>query len=428
MFLDQAKIYIRSGKGGDGHVSFRRELYVQNGGPDGGDGGKGGDIIFEVEKGLNTLQDFRHVRKYVARDGEPGGKRRMHGKNAEDLIIKVPEGTILRDEKTGKIVADMSGENLRRIILPGGEGGTGNMHYATSTMQIPRYAKPGKPGRELYLTLELKCIADVGLLGFPSVGKSTLISVLSNAKPEVAAYPFTTLHPILGVVKVPNGGEFIMADIPGIIEGASEGVGLGLSFLRHVERCKLLLHMVDLASLEGRDPLSDFRILSKELEKFSETLSKKPIIVVGNKIDSVKDPENAEKARIFKETLEKEGHKVFFISGVTREGIPELLGYVWERLSELPKDVLTYEADFLYETDTTIDLPYEVVKTDPHTFSLSGPRIEKMLGFTNLDSEKGFRFFQEFIVKTGIQKELENLGIEDGDTVNMYGHSFDYYK
>ena len=266
MFADSAKIFIKSGKGGDGHVSFRRELYVPAGGPDGGDGGKGGDIIFQVDEGLNTLMDFRHVRKYVAQSGEEGGKRRCHGANGSDLVIKVPEGTVIKDFESGKVIADMSGENRRKVILKGGKGGLGNMHYATSTMQAPKYAQPGQPSQELWVKLELKVIADVGLVGFPNVGKSTLLSVVSNARPQIANYHFTTLNPHLGVVDLGDGAGFVMADIPGLIEGASEGVGLGHAFLKHIERTKVLIHVVDGASVEGRAPVEDIKTILKDLE------------------------------------------------------------------------------------------------------------------------------------------------------------------
>ena len=428
MFADCARIFIKSGKGGDGHVSFRREKFVANGGPDGGDGGKGGDIVFVVDKGLNTLGDFRHQRKYAAQDGEQGGKRRMHGANGQDLIIKVPEGTVIRDEESGKIIADMSGDNSRVVVLPGGKGGVGNMHFATSTMQIPKYAKPGQPGRELWVNLELKVIADVGLIGFPSVGKSTLISAVSNARPKIAAYHFTTLNPVLGVVDSGDGDGFVMADIPGIIEGASEGQGLGHEFLRHVERCKLLLHVVDVASTEGRDPLEDIRILNDELAKFSEELAKKPQILVLNKADALVLSEDQEdpvaKIRALYETEEV---PVFLISAVTHEGTKELLSYIRKRLSEMPREITVYEPEFVYEIDTGTELPYTIEMEDG-MYVVEGPRIEKMLGYTNLDSEKGFQFFQKFLKETGILKELEDMGIQDGDTVRMYGHQFDYYK
>ncbi|MBR4769023.1 MAG: GTPase ObgE [Lachnospiraceae bacterium] len=428
MFADQARIYIQSGKGGDGHVSFRREMYVAAGGPDGGDGGKGGDIIFEVEKGLNTLGDFRHQRKYIAEDGENGNKKRMHGKNGEDLVIKVPEGTVIRDEASGKVIADMSGKNLRQVILSGGKGGIGNMHFATSTMQVPKYAKPGQPSKKLWVILELKVIADVGLVGFPSAGKSTLISAVSNARPKIAAYHFTTLNPVLGTVE--HGGHgFVMADIPGLIEGASEGVGLGHEFLRHIERCKILVHVVDAAGTEGRDPVEDIRIIREELAKFSPELAKKPEIIAANKCDVIQTAEGEEDpVKRIREAYETPETPVFPISAVTKEGTEELLNAVTERLKTFPDEVITYEADFVYEQDADANLPYTVETPEKGLFVVEGPRIEKMLGYTNLDSEKGFLFFQEFIKKAGIEKQLKELGIEEGDTVRMYGHSFEYFE
>ena len=425
MFADQAKITIRSGKGGDGHVSFRRELYVPAGGPDGGDGGKGGDIIFEVEKGLNTLGDFRHKRKYAAQDGEPGNKRRMHGKNGQDLVIKVPEGTVIREEKSGKVIADMSGDNMRCVILPGGKGGIGNMHYATSTMQVPKYAKPGQPGIELDVILELKVIADVGLVGYPSVGKSTLISAVSNARPKIAEYHFTTLTPVLGVVDFGGSSEgFVMADIPGLIEGAADGVGLGHDFLRHVERCKLLLHVLDIACTEGRDPLTDRDTINEELVKYSEVLAKKPQIIVGNKLDAA-DPETVERVR---EAVEKEGLKFFAVSAVTHEGLDELLSYIQAELDKMPREVTVYEPEYVYEYDSTEDLPYTVSVEEDGTFVVEGPRVEKMLGYTNLDSEKGFDFFQKFLKDSGILDDLKEAGVKEGDTVRMYGWYFDFFE
>lgn len=429
MFADHARIFIKSGKGGDGHVSFRREKFVANGGPDGGDGGKGGDIIFQVEKGLNTLGDFRHQRKYLAQDGEQGGKRRMHGADGEDLVIKVPEGTIIRDEASGKVIADMSGENLRQVVLTGGKGGVGNMHFATSTMQIPKYAKPGGEAKELWVTLELKVIADVGLVGFPNVGKSTLISAVSNARPKVANYHFTTLNPVLGVVDFGGGEGFVMADIPGLIEGASEGVGLGHEFLRHIDRCKLLLHVVDAAGTEGRDPVEDIRAINAELEKYDTGLLQKPQIIVCNKCDAIYTEEGQEDPilRIRRE-FETENTPVFAISAVTGEGTKELLKCIQEKLAALPREVKIYEPEFEYEVDSTANLPYTVEVNEENEFVVEGPRIEKMLGYTNLDSEKGFQFFQKFLKDAGILQKLEELGIQDGDTVRMYGHSFDYYK
>ena len=428
MFADRAKIFIKSGNGGDGHVSFRRELFVPAGGPDGGNGGKGGDIIFEVDDGLNTLTDFRQVRKYVAKSGEPGNKRRCSGKSAEDLVIKVPEGTVIKDFESGKVIADMSGEHRRGVILKGGKGGLGNMNYATSTMQAPKYAQPGQPGQELWVQLELKVIADVGLVGFPNVGKSTLISRVSNAKPKVANYHFTTLDPHLGVVDLDEGKGFVMADIPGLIEGASQGVGLGYDFLRHIERTKVLVHVVDAASVEGRDPVEDIRTICGELEAYNPELLKRPQVIAANKIDSIFVEDGGENPidRLRRE-FEPE-IPVYPISGVTGQGIRELLYGIYEKLQTVDQTPVIFEKEFdVSALRNTENLPYTVEVTDG-VYVVEGPRIEKMLGYTNLESEKGFVFFQNFLRENGILDELEKLGIQEGDTVRMYGLEFDYYK
>ena len=428
MFADRAKIFIRSGKGGDGHVSFRRELYVPNGGPDGGDGGRGGDVIFEVDEGLNTLQDYRHRRKYAAKDGEQGGKRRCHGKDAEDIVLKVPEGTVVKEAESGKVIADMSGDNRRQVILKGGRGGLGNQHFATSTMQIPKYAQPGQPSQELWVNLELKVIADVGLVGFPNVGKSTFLSRVTNAQPKIANYHFTTLNPNLGVVDLPDGRGFVIADIPGLIEGASEGVGLGHEFLRHIERSKLMIHVVDAAGTEGRDPVDDIYKINAELKAYNADIANRPQVIAANKIDAIySDPENDPIKRL-KDEFEPQGYKVFPISGVTGEGLNELLYYVSDQLKDLDAAPIVFEQEYFPEDELIyVDLPYTVEKEDG-MYVVEGPKIEKMLGYTNLDSEKGFAFFQKFLKDTGILKELEDAGIEEGDTVRMYGLQFDYYK
>ena len=428
MFADRAKIFIRSGKGGDGHVSFRRELYVPNGGPDGGDGGRGGDVIFEVDEGLNTLQDYRHRRKYAAKDGEQGGKRRCHGKDAEDIVLKVPEGTVVKEAESGKVIADMSGDNRRQVILKGGRGGLGNQHFATSTMQIPKYAQPGQPSQELWVNLELKVIADVGLVGFPNVGKSTFLSRVTNAQPKIANYHFTTLNPNLGVVDLPDGRGFVIADIPGLIEGASEGVGLGHEFLRHIERTKLMIHVVDAAGTEGRDPVDDIYKINAELKAYNADIANRPQVIAANKIDAIySDPENDPIKRL-KDEFEPQGYKVFPISGVTGEGLNELLYYVSDQLKDLDAAPIVFEQEYFPEDELIyVDLPYTVEKEDG-MYVVEGPKIEKMLGYTNLDSEKGFAFFQKFLKDTGILKELEDAGIAEGDTVRMYGLQFDYYK
>lgn len=425
MFADSAKIFIKSGKGGDGHVSFRRELFVAAGGPDGGDGGKGGDIIFEVDEGLNTLTDFRMKRKYVAGDGEPGGKRRCHGADAKNLIIKVPEGTVIKDFESGKVIADMSGENRREVILRGGKGGFGNMNFATATMQVPKFAKPGQPGKEMFVLLELKVIADVGLVGFPNVGKSTLLSRVSNAKPKIANYHFTTLDPHLGVVDVKGAGGFVMADIPGLIEGASEGVGLGHDFLRHIERTKVLVHVVDAASTEGRDPVEDIKTIMNELKGYDENLLDRPQVIAANKIDAIYDEENDNIKRIREAFPDI---KVFPISGVSGKGIPELLYELVNILSTIDRNPTVFEKEFEIDYSSDKNLPFTVEIDEDGVFVVEGPRIEKMLGYTNLDSEKGFDFFQKFLKTSGVLEKLEEAGIEDGNTVRMYGHEFDYYK
>ena len=429
MFADSAKIYIRSGKGGDGHVSFRRELYVAAGGPDGGDGGKGGDLIFEVDPGMNTLNDFRHIRKYAAGDGQPGGKRRCHGADGEDLVVKVPEGTVVKEAETGKVIVDMSHDCKREVILRGGRGGKGNMHYATPTMQVPKYAQPGKPGRELNVILELKTIADVGLVGFPNVGKSTFLSRVSNAKPKIANYHFTTLQPMLGVVDLEGTDGFVIADIPGLIEGAADGIGLGHEFLKHIERTKVFIHMVDAASTEGRDPLNDINIINSELAKYSEELAQRPQVIAANKTDVFYGNEEDTVITLLNEEFEPKGIKVFPISAVSGKGVKELLYYVKQLLDEIHEEPTVFEREFTIEDMTFPDEPYTVeYDSKDDMYVVEGPRIERMLGYTNLDSEKGFQFFQKFLHTSGILEELEALGIEEGDTVRMYELQFDYYK
>ena len=430
MFADRAKIIIRSGKGGDGHVSFRRELYVPAGGPDGGDGGRGGDVIFEVDEGLNTLNEFRHRRKYAARDGEEGGKRRCHGRDGEDIVLRVPEGTVVYEAESGKVIADMSGENRRQVILTGGRGGKGNMHYATATMQAPKYAQPGQPARELEVRLELKVIADVGLVGYPNVGKSTFLSRVTNARPKIANYHFTTLTPNLGVVDLEGADGFVIADIPGLIEGASEGVGLGHQFLRHIERTRVLIHIVDAASTEGRDPVDDIYKINGELAAYNVDLKERPQVIAANKTDVIYDDGQENPVDRLKAEFEPRGIRVFPISSVTGKGVKELLYYVKSLLDSMEKKSITFEQEFFPE-DVLIqeNLPYTVERIeDGHVFVVEGPKIERMLGYTNLESEKGFAFFQRFLKDAGILEDLEKAGIQEGDTVRMYGFDFDYYK
>lgn len=427
MFADRAKIYVRSGKGGDGHVSFRREKYVPNGGPDGGDGGNGGSVIFVVDEGLNTLTDFRHIRKYCAENGQEGGKKNCHGKNGKDITIKVPAGTVIKEAESGKVITDMSGDNKRFILLAGGRGGCGNQHYATSTMQAPKYAQPGQPARELELLLELKVIADVGLVGFPNVGKSTFLSRVTNARPKIANYHFTTLNPNLGVVDL-DGDGFVIADIPGLIEGASEGIGLGHEFLRHIERTKMLIHIVDAASTEGRDPIEDIYAINKELESYQKDIAARPQIIAANKIDCIyEDKDPVEKIRA---EFEPKGIPVYAISAVTGKGVKELLYRVLEELSKLKEEPVIFEQEYDPETALRQEKdPYTVTyDEEKNEYVVEGPRIEKMLGYTNLESEKGFAFFQRFLRENGILEELKAQGISEGDTVRLYGLSFDYYE
>ncbi len=420
MFADRATIFIRSGKGGDGHVSFRRELYVPNGGPDGGDGGRGGDVIFVVDRGMNTLSEYRHKHKFKAQDGQEGGKRRCH------------EGTVIYEKNTGKVIADMSGDNTKQVILTGGRGGKGNMHYATATMQVPKYAQAGQAAQELEVRLELKVIADVGLVGFPNVGKSTFLSRVSNAKPKIANYHFTTLNPNLGVVDL-DGGGFVIADIPGLIEGASEGLGLGHEFLRHIERTRVLVHIVDAASVEGRDPVDDIEKINAELRAYNPEIAARPQVIAANKIDAIYVEDGQENPiNRLKRTFEPQGIEVFAISAVTGEGVKPLLYKIRELLNSCEQEPIVFEQEFFPEDALlTESLPYTVERieeSDGPVFVVEGPKIEKMLGYTNLDSEKGFAFFQRFLKESGILKDLEAQGIAEGDTVRMYGLEFDYFK
>lgn len=429
MFADRAKIYVRSGKGGDGHVSFRREKYVPNGGPDGGDGGLGGSVIFEVDEGMNTLSDYRHVRKYCAEHGQDGGKRNCTGKNGKDIILKVPEGTVIKEAESGKVITDMSGNNRRYVLLTGGKGGNGNQHYATSTMQAPKYAQPGQPAKELDLLLELKVIADVGLVGFPNVGKSTFLSRVSNAQPKIANYHFTTLNPNLGVVDLDGAKGFVIADIPGLIEGASEGIGLGHEFLRHIERTKVMIHVVDAAGTEGRDPIADIHAINKELSLYKEDIARRPQVIAANKMDAAMPEERDEIIQKLKAEFEPLGYEVFPMSAVSGEGVKDILYRVRQLLDEIKEEPTIFEQEYDPEILTLADDPYTVsYDEEEDEYVVEGPKIEKMLGYTNLDSEKGFVFFQRFLKETGILTELEALGIEEGATVRMYGLVFQYYK
>ncbi|MCR4762078.1 MAG: GTPase ObgE [Lachnospiraceae bacterium] len=429
-FVDRARIFIKSGKGGDGHVSFYREKFVANGGPDGGDGGRGGDVIFVVDQGLNSLADYHYGGKYKAENGQDGGRKRCTGKSGADLELKVPEGTVVREASTGRVIVDMSGENRRVTVLKGGRGGTGNMHYATSTMQAPHYAKPGGEASEVEVLLELKVIADVGLVGFPNVGKSTILSRASNAKPKIAGYPFTTLHPHLGVVSLEEGKSFVMADIPGLIEGAADGAGLGKEFLRHIERTRLLLHVVDASGMEGRDPVQDLSVINRELSGYGAGLEQIPQIVAANKTELLSEAEREEVLDRLRAVCEPAGVPVYPISAVTGEGLKELLYAVAVKREELPGELVVFspevEREELQAAAATgeIDVSYDEKE---HMYVVEGTRIDRMLGYTNLDSEKGFAFFQKFLKDNGVLDRLNALGIQDGDTVRLYGHQFDYY-
>lgn len=440
MFADRAKIYVRSGKGGDGHVSFRREKYIPAGGPDGGDGGRGGDVIFEVDEGLNTLNDYRNARKYKAEDGEPGGKKNCCGRDGKDIILKVPQGTVIKEAESGKVITDMSGENRRYVLLKGGKGGCGNQHYATSTMQVPKYAQPGQPAKELTILLELKVIADVGLVGLPNVGKSTFLARVTNAQPKIANYHFTTLNPNLGVVSLEGTNGFVIADIPGLIQGASEGLGLGYEFLRHIERTKVIIHIVDAAGTEGRDPVEDIYTINKELEAYNPEIIRRPQVIAANKIDALYHENGVlcgadamgvtHPIETIKAEFEPKGIKVFPISAVSGEGVKELLYHVHGMLEKAGNTVTVFEQEYFPEAvDFNSSDPCTVAyDAKNEEYVVEGPKVEKMLGYTNLNSEKGFAFFQNFLKESGILEQLEELGIKDGDTVRIYGYAFDYYK
>ena len=421
MFIDYAKIVIASGKGGNGAITFRREKYVANGGPDGGDGGKGGSVFFEVDTGLNTLIDFKYKKKYIAKDGEPGSGNRCNGKKGEDLHIKVPQGTVVKDEATGKVIADLSEVGQVECILKGGNGGKGNVHFATATRQIPNFAETGEPGIEKTIILELKLIADVGLLGFPNVGKSTLLSRMTTATPKIADYHFTTIEPNLGVVKLDNGESFVMADIPGLIEGASEGVGLGLKFLRHVERTRILLHVVDVAGTEGRDPVEDFKTINNELKGYSEKLANKLQVVAANKADVLQDEENFK--RLEKVAKEK-GYEIYKISAVTGEGLKELFTRISEILKTIPKEELE-------EIDKTAYYTLEeedgwTIKKDGKVFVIEGKDIENLMRRINFSDYESLSYFHLMLKKMGIDNELRRMGIMEGDIVRIFDWEFEY--
>lgn len=420
MFIDVAKIHVKAGDGGDGAVTFHREKYVANGGPDGGDGGKGGDIVFVADKHLTTLADFRYKRKYTAENGQRGGGNRCYGKSGADTVIKVPVGTVFKDTNSGRIMADLAdGESF--IAAKGGKGGWGNTHFATATRQIPRFSKAGNPGEEFDITMELKLLADVGLLGYPNVGKSTLVSVVSQAKPKIANYHFTTLTPVLGVVRVDDECSFVMADIPGVIEGAGEGAGLGHQFLRHVERCRLLIHVVDVSGSEGRDPIEDFETINKELKVFSPELSTRPQVVAGNKIDMA-EPEQIEK---FKNYIESKGLKYFSICAPILEGTADLINYVAKELQNLPP-ILKYETEQAPEIEVKQENnEFEIVKHKDY-YEVKAEWIHPLMDKTNPNDFEQLQYFQTVLEKSGIIEGLRNAGVQNGDTVVIYDFEFDF--
>ncbi len=423
MFVDYTKVIIKSGDGGNGAVSFRREKYVAAGGPDGGDGGKGGNIIFEVDPDSNTLIDFRYNRKFKAQNGENGSGAHKYGKSGEDLVVKVPKGTIVKDAQTGKVIADLSDDGQRELILPGGRGGRGNSHFATSTRQAPRFAQDGEKGIEKEVILELKLLADVGLIGFPNVGKSTLLSRVTAATPKIANYHFTTIHPNLGVVKTEYGDSFVLADIPGVIEGASEGIGLGIQFLRHIERTRLLLHVIDCSGSEGRNPVQDFHIINEELKKYSEKLSKRKQIIVANKLDIMQD-ESAYKE--LEELAKKEKIEIFKISAVTGEGIKELFNHVSKVLKTLPKEDLIEIEERVVYTLNDEDKGFDVEVVDGE-FIVTGPAIEKLMGRINIGDNESMAYFERNLNELGINDKLREMGIKEGDTVKFLEWEFEWF-
>lgn len=424
MFTDYAKITIKSGNGGDGAVTFRREKYVAAGGPDGGDGGRGGSIYFKVDPNANTLIDFRYTKKFKAQNGENGSGGHKYGKSGEDLYIKVPIGTIIKDAETGKVVADLSQEGQEELVLKGGRGGKGNSHFATATRQVPRFAQAGEDGEEKEVILELKLLADVGLLGFPNVGKSTFLSVVTDAKPKIANYHFTTIEPNLGVVKTKNGDSFVIADIPGIIEGASEGVGLGIQFLRHVERTRLLLHVIDVSGIEGRDPVQDFYTINEELKSYSEKLSTRKQIIVASKIDIMQDDTGL---KALEELAKKEGLEIYKISGATGEGVPELLNRVSEVLKTLPKEeIVEPEERVVYTLED--DKDDFSVRKEGNTFVIEGKAINRLMGRINIDDNESMYYFQKNLKSLGIEDELKRQGIKEGDFVKILNWTFEWYE
>ncbi|CAH2214180.1 GTPase ObgE [Tepidibacter aestuarii] len=425
MFIDKARIFVKSGKGGNGAVAFRKEKYVPAGGPAGGDGGNGGNVVFEVDEGLRTLMDFRYKTKYSAENGEDGKKKRMHGKSVEDLVLKVPPGTLIRDEETNLIIADLRNHGDRAIVAKGGSGGRGNTHFTTAIRQAPSFAEAGKEGQERWIILELKMIADVGLVGFPNVGKSTFLSVVTKAKPKIANYHFTTIKPNLGVVQTKFGDSFVLADIPGLIEGAHEGTGLGHAFLRHVERTKVLIHIVDVSGIEGRDPIDDFDKINEELKLYNDKLTTRSQIVVANKMDI---PEARENYETFKEEIEKRGYKVFAMSAATREGIDEVISYAGTIVKETEDIELVSEEEMLKEEDVKPKKEEIEITNEDGVFVIQGKSLQRLLYSVNFEDMESVQYFQKIMEKKGVFQRLKDMGAQDGDTVRLYDLEFEYYE
>ena len=425
MFVDRVKIHIKGGNGGNGMVSFYRAKYITHGGPDGGDGGRGGDVIFVGDSSMNTLMDFRYKRSFKAENGQDGGKLNCFGKSGNDVVIKVPVGTVIREANSNQIMADITKHGEQKIIIKGGKGGKGNQHFATATRQAPRYAERGQTAKEYDVILELKLIADVGLIGFPNVGKSTILSMVTNANPKIANYHFTTLAPNLGVVQSRIGEDFVLADIPGLVEGASEGIGLGHEFLRHVERTKVLIHVVDAAALEGDDPVENFKKINQELMEYNPELMKRPQVIAANKTDI---PDAEKNVIRLKQAYEKEGYQVFSISAATNKGLDEMLEAVAKILKEYPEDII-FEQEYEEYQEVEVDKePFTIEVYDNNYYIVTGTGVEKMIGYTNIDTEKGFAFFQKFLKTSGILDERERQGIQEGDTVKIYQLQFEYFK
>ena len=424
MFIDSARIYVKAGDGGNGSVSFHREKYVAAGGPDGGDGGKGGSVIFVADEGIRTLADFRYKRKYKAEPGQHGGAANCTGRSAEDLIIKVPLGTIVKYEETGQVVADLTEAGQSAVIAKGGKGGAGNQHFATPTRQVPNFAKSGEPGEERWILLELKLLAEVGLIGYPNVGKSTILSMVSAARPKIANYHFTTLEPNLGVVSLDQGNSFVIADIPGLIEGAHEGVGLGHQFLKHVERTKILVHVVDVSAVEGRDPIKDFEVINEELHRYNPVLAQRPQVVAANKTDIPASEENLKK---FTEEIEARGYKVFPVSAATNKGLRELMFHVGERLKEIPDFRLIEPAEGSVVYTAEEEKPFEI-RRENETFIIEGKWVKKLVNSTNITDYESMQYFQRAIKRKGVIDALESMGINEGDTVKIYDVEFEYVR